>query len=64
MGVVQSGSGRADRDAEGVGDLRWREPEVVVEHEDRPLLGRQQAEAAIDLVPIGEAAPPSSGVSF
>jgi hypothetical protein len=53
---VQSGSGRADRDAEGLGNLGRREPEVVVEHENRPLLGWQPAEAAIDLVAIGEAA--------
>jgi hypothetical protein len=36
--------------------LGRREPEVVVEHENRPLLGRQPSEAAIDLVAIGQAA--------
>ena len=40
VGVVESGSGRAGRDAEGLGYLGRRVPEVVVHGEDGPLFGR------------------------
>jgi hypothetical protein len=39
-------------DAERLGDLRRRVSEVVVEHEDRPLFGRQPAEPAFEQVPV------------
>jgi uncharacterized membrane protein len=54
MGVVESGTGRARRDAEGLGDLARGIPQEVVEDEDRPLVGRQPAEPTFELVPIGD----------
>src|SRR4051812_28717100 len=56
MGVVESRSGGAGRDAERFGNLDWREPEVVMQHEDRPLLRRQPPEPTLDLVAIGDLA--------
>ena len=53
MGVMESGTRSASRDAEGLGDLRRRVSEVVVQHEDRPLFGRQPAEPTLEQVPIG-----------
>jgi hypothetical protein len=54
MGVVESGAGCARRDTERLGDLRRSIARVVVEHEDRPLLGRQPSEPAFELVTIGD----------
>ena len=54
MGVMESGAGRPRRDAERLGDLGGRVPEVVVQYEDRPLFGRQPAEPAVKLVPVGD----------
>ena len=51
---MESGAGRARRDAERLGDLGRAVAHVVMEHEDRPLVGRQPAEAALELVPIGD----------
>jgi len=51
---MESRTSRAGGDAEGLGDLRWRVSEVVVEHEDRPLFGRQPTEPAFEQVPIGD----------
>ena len=53
MGVMESRTGRASRDAERLGDLGRLVPEVVVQDEDRPLFGRQSAEPAVELVPVG-----------
>jgi hypothetical protein len=53
MGVMKSGTGRSGRDIEGLGDLGRRVPEVVMQNEDRPLLGRQPSEPAFEQVPIG-----------
>ena len=58
--VMESGAGRPDRDAEDVGDLGERQAVVVLEHEDRALVGRQAAEAAFELVAVGDR-PKSSG---
>ena len=55
MGVMESRAGRAGRDAERLGDLGWLEPEVVMEHEDRPLVGRQPPEPTFEEVPVGHA---------
>ena len=52
MGVEQTRAGRAGRAAKGLGDLGRRVPEEVVEHEDRPLIGREPAEPAFEQVPI------------
>ena len=38
----------------GLGNLRGGVAEVVVEHEDRPLFGRQPAEPAFEQVPVGD----------
>ena len=54
MGVEQAGTGRAGRDAEGLGDLGRGVPEEVMEHEDRPLLGRETPEPALQQVAIGD----------
>ena len=54
--VVEAGAGRADRDAEDVGDLGERQAGVVLEDEDRPLLRREPAEAALELVAVGDRA--------
>ena len=52
MGVMKSRAHRARRSAERVGDLREAVARVVVEHEDRPFVGRQPAEAALQLVTL------------
>jgi len=54
MGVMESRAGGAGWDAERVGDLGWGIARVVVEHEDRPLLGRQASESPFELIPIGD----------
>ncbi len=54
MGVMESRAGRAGRDAERLGDLGGLVPQVVVQDEDRPLFGRQPAEPAVKLVPVGD----------
>lgn len=38
-----------------LGNLGHGHPERVVEHEDRPLLGRQALEAAVELIAIVDA---------
>src|SRR4051794_16804352 len=58
MGVVESRSGGAGRDAEGVGNLDQGQPEVVVQYEDRPLFRRQPPEPPLELVAIGDLASP------
>jgi hypothetical protein len=55
MGVVESRTGSTRWDAEGLGDLSRRVPEVVMHGEDGSLLGRQPLEPAFELVPIGHA---------
>ena len=54
MGVEQTGAGGPRRDAERLGDLGRGIAQVVVQHEDRPLIGRQPTKATLKLVPIGE----------
>ena len=54
MGMMKSRAGRPRRDAERLGDLGRAEAQVVLKHEDRPLLGRQPAEATFELVPVGQ----------
>src|SRR5215213_8256103 len=51
-GVMESRSGRAGGDAEGLGNLDQRQPEVVVQDEDRALLDRQLPERPLELVAI------------
>ena len=54
VGVVEAGSDGARGDPEGRGDLRWLEADVVMEHEHRALVGRQAAEAALELVAVDD----------
>src|SRR5687768_9318338 len=54
--IVEAGSGRPDRDAEDVRDLRRRQAGIVVEGQDRALLRLELAEATLDLVAIGDRA--------
>ena len=67
MGVEESGAGGPGRDAERLGDLGRGIAQEVMEHENRPLIGRQPTEPTFELVPIGEgeqvvgAAGPSTG---
>jgi hypothetical protein len=51
---MQPGPDRAARDAEDVGRLVQAEAEEVMQHEDRPLVSVESAEAAFDLIAIGE----------
>ena len=51
---MESRSGRARRDAEQLGDLHERQPEVVVQHEDGPLIDRQSPVGPLELVAIGQ----------
>ena len=67
MGVMESRADRARRDAERVGDLGERVARVVMEHEDRSLVGRQPPEPTLQLVTVADpsrssgAAGPSTG---
>ena len=54
MGVVEPRAGRTGGNVKDLPDLVQAQPEVVMEHEDRPLLGRQPPEPALDLVSIRE----------
>jgi hypothetical protein len=49
---MESGLGGPDGDAKAVRYLGQREPEVVVEDEDGPLLDRQPAEATFELIAV------------
>ena len=53
---MESRSGRARGDAERLGDLNERVPEVVVQNEDRALVERDAAEGPFQLVTIRELA--------
>ncbi len=53
-GVMQSRSGGTGRDAEHLGDLHERQPEVVVQDEDRPLIDREPAEGPLQFVAVGD----------
>ena len=53
-GVVQSRSGRARGDLQQLGDLHERQPEVVVQDEDRPLVDREPAERPLQFVAVGD----------
>jgi len=53
-GVMESRAGCARGDVEDLGDLYERQPEVVVQDEDRPLLDRELPERAFQLVAIGK----------
>jgi len=50
MGVVESGSGRAGRDAEGLGDLGGLQAQVMAQDEDRALLRREPPERALEQI--------------
>ena len=50
---MQAGLGRSKRDAQGFCDLGRGQPEVVLQYEDRALIDAQTAEAAIELISIG-----------
>ena len=52
--AIQAGLGRAQRDPQRRGDLRQRQVEVVMQDDDRPLLGLEPAEAAFELVAVGD----------
>ena len=54
MGVMQSGTGGAGRDAERFGDLVGLEPQVVTQDQERPLIGRQASEGPLELIAIGD----------
>jgi len=54
MGVMESRACRPGRDTEDLGDLGRGVALVVMEHEQRPLFGRQPPEPAFELVPVGE----------
>ena len=49
---MEAGPRGPNGDAQGVGDLRQPVPEVVMEHDDRPLLRSETAERALELVPV------------
>ena len=49
---MQSGAGCAGRDAEKLGDLHQRQPEIVVQDEDRALLDREPAEGPLQFVAV------------
>ena len=53
-GVMQARSGRPRGDLQQLGDLHERQPEVVVQDEDRPLLDRELAERPLQFVAVGE----------
>ena len=53
-GVVESRSGRPRGDLEEFRDLHEGQPEVVMQHEDRPLFDREPAERPLQLVAVGE----------
>ncbi len=53
-GVVQARSGRPRGDLQHLGDLHERQPEVVVQDEDRPLLDREPAERPLQFVAVGQ----------
>ena len=53
-GVVQARSGRARGDLQHLGDLHERQPEVVVQDEDRPLVDREPAERPLQFVTVGD----------
>ena len=52
--AVQAGLGRTQGNPERGGDLRQRQVEVVMQDNDRPLLGLEPAEAAFELVAVGD----------
>ena len=51
---MQARARRPSRDVERFGNLGWGVARVVVEHENRPLFGRQPPESALELVSIGD----------
>ena len=55
VSVVESRPDRAGRDRQRIGDLRHLQSGEVAQHEDGALLGWQAAEAAIQLVSVGDA---------
>lgn len=54
MGMVESRSDRSPRNAEHLGDHGGLVPEVMTQHEDRPLFRLQTAKRAIHDVPIDD----------
>ena len=55
-GSVQARLGGSHRDVEGLRDRRGRQAEVVVEHQHRPQLRLEAAEATLELVAVGHVA--------
>jgi len=53
--MVETGTGRADRDTEDLGDLGRFAALEVAQHEQRPLLRCETTEAPLELIPIGDA---------
>jgi hypothetical protein len=51
---VESGLHGSRRDAEGLGDLGNRQPEVEVEDDDHSLVWLQAPEAALELITISQ----------
>jgi hypothetical protein len=51
-GVVESGLHSPDGDGETIGHLGEGQADVVVEHENRPLLDGQPPEGSIELVAV------------
>ena len=54
MGVMQSGTGGAGRDAERFRDLVRFEPEIVTQDQERPLIGRKPAEGPLEGIALGD----------
>ena len=54
MGVMKTGTGRADRNVERFGDLRMRLAGEMVQGEDRALLHRESSKPAFQEVSIGD----------
>ena len=45
---MQAGLGRAQRDAERVGGLRYGQPQVVAEHDEGSLLGFERGQSFVE----------------
>src|SRR6202008_3461996 len=54
VGVMETGAGRAGRDAEDLGDLDRFEPGEGERHENGALLWVESAEAALQLIAVGD----------
>jgi hypothetical protein len=54
MSVMKTGTGRPDRDPQGRCNLGQLEAVEVAQHEEGPLLDRETAEAALELIPVDD----------